>query len=238
MNNLYEKNELAFSLVWIGVYVILFSLADGLSDRIGVFKVLTAPVGLSMTAVLLIWIGKNGLSREYGLCSAIFPRRQYLCFLPLILLVSVNLWGGFHPNATGAEAVLHTISMLCVGVIEEIIFRGFLFHAMSRDNVKTAVLVSSITFGIGHIVNLLNGAALLPTLLQTAYAAAIGFLFTIIFLRSGSLIPCIMAHCGINALSIFAAKNSMITDIAAPIALIIVPIGYALWILKYQPESR
>lgn len=61
------------------------------------------------------------------------------------------------------ETALYVLSMLCVGFIEELIFRGFLFKAMAKDGIKSAIIVSSITFGLGHIINLVNGAELLPT---------------------------------------------------------------------------
>ena len=83
-------------------------------------------------------------------------------------------------NTSIAETALFIVSMACVGVIEEVIFRGFLFKAMCKDNIKLAVFISSITFGMGHIVNLLNGEALIPTILQICYATAIGFLLSLI----------------------------------------------------------
>lgn len=130
------------------------------------------------------------------------------------------------------ETVLYVISMLCVGFLEEVIFRGFLFQALCKDNVKQAVVISSITFGIGHIVNLLNGAEIGPTLLQICYAVALGFLFTIIFYRSKSLIPCIVTHSVINSLSAFAVGGSKIYGIAGAAALTIVSLLYAVWIEK------
>ena len=66
MKRLYEKNELTFSLLWIGVYVISFSLADGLSELIGVEKLITAVVGLVLMLGLYIWVLKNGLWEYYG----------------------------------------------------------------------------------------------------------------------------------------------------------------------------
>ena len=41
---------------------------------------------------------------------------------------------------------------------------------MEKDNVKSAIAVSAITFGMGHIVNLFHGADVLPTLMQICYA--------------------------------------------------------------------
>lgn len=57
---------------------------------------------------------------------------------------------------------------------------------MGNENVKRAIIVSAVTFGIGHIVNLLNGAELIPTLMQICYAISRGYLFVIIFYKSKS----------------------------------------------------
>ena len=121
--------------------------------------------------------------------------------------------------------------MINVGFIEEIIFRGFLFKMMEKDNIKTAIIVSSVTFGIGHIVNLLNGAELIPTLLQICYAIATGYLFVIIFIKSESLFPCIVTHCLVNALSIFNIQNESMQYVSA-IFLTLVPLIYAKYITK------
>lgn len=128
--------------------------------------------------------------------------------------------------------------MACVGVIEEIIFRGFLFKAICKDNIKLAVFISGITFGMGHIVNLLNGNDLIPTLLQICYATAIGFLFTIIFYKGKSLLPCIITHGAVNSLSIFAVNNSsLMYDLITAAILCIVPVAYGLWILTQTKKS-
>ena len=125
--------------------------------------------------------------------------------------------------------------MLNVGFIEEIIFRGFLFKMMEKDNVKIAIIVSSITFGIGHIVNLLNGADFIPTVMQIFYAIAIGYLFVTIFHKSKSLVPCIITHSLINSFSIFNVENKL-SMYVAPIFLIIVPFIYAIYINKTIKE--
>ena len=237
MTSLYRKNELTFSIVWIVLYVILFSLADNISEGLGMAKIVTAPLCIVVTAVLLIWILKNGLGEKYGLCAVKGGLKTYLWFLPLVLIASTNLWCGVRLSMSAAETVLFVVSMLCVGFIEEIIFRGFLFTAMCRENVKSAVIISSLTFGIGHIVNLLNGAEVLGTLLQICYAAAAGFLFTIIFYKSKSLIPCIVTHSAINSLSAFAVERPEAMNIATAAVLTAVSLAYGLWILKGKPDE-
>lgn len=90
--------------------------------------------------------------------------------------------------------------MINVGFIEEVIFSGFLFKMMAKENVKRAMIVSALTFGIGHIVNLLNGAEFVSTIMQVCYAVCLGYLFVVIFYKSKFLIPCIVIHGVINSL--------------------------------------
>ena len=121
--------------------------------------------------------------------------------------------------------------MINVGFIEEIIFRGFLFKMMEKDNVKTAIIVSSLTFGIGHIVNLLNGADFISTIIQIFYAISIGYLYVIIFYKSKSLIPCIISHSVFNSLGIFNVEN-VLSIYIIPVIIIVICISYATYINK------
>ena len=86
MRTLYQKSELAFSLVWIGLYVVLFSLADGLSEKIGDPKLITALLGITLSVFLFLWVRKNKLLETYGLVKKHFNKKVYLWFLPLIVL--------------------------------------------------------------------------------------------------------------------------------------------------------
>lgn len=236
MKKLYEKNELAFALVCIGIYVVLFSLADELSARMGIEKLVTALVGMILSAALFVWTCKQGLGRKMGLIAPEISPKQVLYYIPLLLIPTVNLWWGVHFKFTLPEICLYVFSMLCVGFLEELIFRGFLFRALCRDDLKTAIIISSVTFGVGHIVNLLNGAALVATLLQIAYAIAIGFAFTYLFLVSGSIWPCILCHGVINGLSVFApASLPGEQELLSAGFLCVVSIGYSLYLAKKFP---
>lgn len=238
MYRFYQKNPLGFALVSIAAYVVLFSLSDSLSASLHVQKLITAPVGLLLTLVLYGFLKRNGLKESYGLRPFRGDSKAFLYFLPLILLASTNLWNGATLNASLPETALFIVSMLCVGFLEEVIFRGLLLKALCMDNRRTAILVSSLTFGIGHIVNLLNGAEFFPTLLQICYATAIGFLFCVLFLRGKSLLPCIMTHGVINCLSLFGVPGSQVMNLVTALAICGVSIGYALWILKHtEPEQ-
>ena len=236
MNRLYRKNELTFAIIWIVVYVVGLSLADQLSASLGVEKLITVIVCMIMTGILINWMKRNDLFKEYGLCKSQIEAKRLLYYIPLGFMASINLWFGISLNLSLLETIFYIISMLLVGFLEEIIFRGLLFKAMCKDNVKSAIIVSSVTFGIGHIVNLINGsgADLFSNLLQVGYAIAAGFLFTIIFYKTKSLIACIVTHGVLNALSILAneAASTPGWKVTTAIALAGISVLYAIYIMK------
>ncbi len=239
MQKLYQKHELWFALGWIAFYVVAVSFADELSRTIGIEKIVTLPLLLVMCAVLL-WMKRNDLFQVFGLCKGRVPPSRLLWYLPLAALISSNLWFGLRWNLSLHETLLYIASMICVGFVEEVIFRGLLFNAMRKDGLKSAVIVSSLTFGIGHIVNLFNGsgAQLLSNLCQVGYAAAIGFLFVIFFLKTGSLIPCIVTHSAVNSLSVFSNDGgiTMAQEIFSAIAIAVIALAYAIYLLKKVSE--
>lgn len=236
MLKLYRKSKIGFALVCIGIYILGSSAAEEADKIIGYGKLLTLAFHLAMTVFLLAFICRNNLIKEYGLCSSPFKAKEFLFYIPLAVIVSVNLWFGVTINTSPFETALFVCSMLCVGFLEEIIFRGFLFKAMAEGSAKAAVIVSSITFGIGHIINLFNGsgAELLPNLCQIVYATAAGFMFVILFYKGKSLLPCIITHSLVNALSV-VSDSSVITDtqnIITAAVLTVTAGGYALILNK------
>ena len=241
MQKLYQKSELWFAIVWIIVYVVGTSIADGLSEQIGVEKGITLPYLLILCVIVLVWMKKNGLFQKYGLCTTDIKASRFLYYIPLLGIISCNFWFGASWDGRVLKTVMFMVSMICVGFLEEVIFRGFLFKAMAKDNLTAAVIVSSVTFGIGHIINLVNGsgADLLTNLCQVCYAMAGGFLFVILFYRGKSLWPCIVTHSAVNALSVFenpAQTSGM--HIASAAILTVISLAYALILLKTLPKGE
>ena len=225
MKKLFEKHETLFCILLIVIYILvnLFCVNNfGVEDYRSTIINTIFSIALILLIIALKRISYYGLTKVNNL-------KKYLYFIPLFLIISVNLWNGININNSVSEIIFHILTMINIGFIEEIIFRGFLFKMMAKDNIKSAIIVSSVTFGIGHIVNLFNGADLIPTLMQIFYAISIGYLFVIIFYKSKSLIPCIITHSLVNSLSIFSVDN-VISLYISPIFLIIVPFIYAIYI--------
>lgn len=234
MRKLYEKNELTFSLIWIGIYLVLLSAAENLSDEL-IKNTAGAVLCAAMAVFLFLWLGKNGLRERFGLCRPAGGAERYLYYLPLAVIASVNLWRGVTQTLPAGLTALFIFRMLCVGFLEELIFRGFLYKALCREGETKAAVISALTFGIGHIVNLLNGAELVPTLLQIAYAVAVGCLFVVHFRCSGSIVPCILTHGVLNALSVFAPEPDYRTQCIISLALIVLSLSCAAYLLRRLP---
>lgn len=162
--------------------------------------------------------------------------------MPLVVLASGNLWNGVALNYSPAAMVCRIVCMLCVGFLEEMIFRGLLFVAIAKNNVKSAIIISSVTFGIGHIINLFNGSgmSLVNNLCQIVFAIAVGFLLVTLFYRGGSLLPCIIVHSAINTVGTFAndANTTVETSLIHIAILIVITVAYTLILAKTLPKEQ
>ena len=259
MKKLYQKSELSFSLVWIGLYVIVMNIAlqvcggfDDLSNKTVPQVLVPVACIMVLATASTVWILRSGLSEKYGFCAFKGNGKQFLFFAPLVIMSCVNLKNGLGLSAPLAVSVLMAIHLAVAGYVEEVIFRGFLFRAMEKDNLCTAIIVSAVTFGAGHIVNLGNTADTLGVLLQVCYAIAIGFMYTIIVYKGGSLWPCIVSHMFVNGSSTFALEQGPFSDLVGAVfgqtsadlvsvcssaLIILVSGGYALWLWKKARRS-
>ena len=244
LKKLYDKSQIWFAVAWIIAYCVLMSVGDALSASIGMDKSVTLAIGIVLSGIVLLFLKKHGLSRDYGLCAPKASAKSMLFYIPILVMLTANLWYGVTLNYGVLETVLYILAMFCVGFLEEVIFRGLLFEAMRKDNVKAAIIVSSVTFGIGHIINLINGsgAELLPNLLQVIYATAAGFMFVMMYYKSKSLICCIVTHGAFNALSVFANEANATAEmrIFTAILLTVITGSYALYLallMKGKPND-
>ena len=254
MKKLYQNNEIAFALVWIGVYVAVMNVAlqfcGGFDDLAGKTVLqLLVPVAciLILAAACTLWILRAGLSEKYGFCRFKGSMKSFLWFLPLVLMSCINLKNGLALSAPLAVSLLMAVNLAVGGYVEEIIFRGFLFRGMAKENLSSAIIVSAVTFGAGHLVNIFNTSDIFGVLLQVCYAIAIGFLYTVIAYKGGSIRPCIASHMFVNATSVFAPEEgpfsslvaalfgqaaSMLVQTCSAVIIIFLSGGYALWLWK------
>jgi membrane protease YdiL (CAAX protease family) len=231
MKKLYEKNEILFAILWILIYAVGMGT---LQNNFGLDSLWHMLGLIVISAVIFLFVKKNGLMEKYGLAGWAKNSRAMLWFIPLWLLSCMNLFSGFQPDYPVPGLIYAAVSMALVGFAEELIFRGFLFKAMLKDgSVTAAVIVSSVTFGMGHIMNLFTGHDLVETLTQVVFAVAMGFVFTLVFYKSGSLLPGILAHSFIDVSSVFAAdEGSQTVNLILHIGIVVVSAAYSLYLAK------
>ena len=239
LEKLYKKSEVWFAVVFIIAYVVGDSFLIEASESAGIEMIYTIPYNLLLLGIMFAFIWKNHLSGYYGINKVKCKARKLLYYVPLVIIATVNIWFGVSFKMGLIATVVYFAAMIITGIVEELLFRGFLFKAMSKSNIKGAIIVTSITFGIGHIVNLVNGNSTdyVETICQIFYAVAIGFLLAAVLYVGESLIPCIITHSMLNALSSFS-NEAVIDNIQVPVSVTLCVISVVSAVLIFKNAKR
>jgi uncharacterized protein len=145
---------------------------------VGLHRFALDSLALGCGLMVLSW----GLNVIYGLFLSIFSLSIQQDYSTLFTDVSAA-WGIMIGGAVVAP------------VVEEIIFRGFIFAGFrERYGWKTAALISSLLFAVIHF----QPTAFLPIVV-------LGLIFAYLYQRSGSIWPAIIMHVSSNAIALGAA---------------------------------
>lgn len=238
MEKLMEKKPLLHAILWIVIYIVLFNIGENLKEAAG-FAFFTAVVLLALAAALAVYIGHGGRAAFYGI-RPITGReaRRVLYYLPLIPLALVQLAARFNPALTGEDVAVACLLMAAVGFIEEVLFRGFLFQAIrGRRGVAAAVVISGVTFGIGHIVNLLRGFTGPEEAAQVVIAVVIGILLGLLVAVSGNILPGVLFHIVFNITGTAAnAKGATVLPLA--IVILAISVCYTLYLVIFMQRKK
>jgi len=154
-------------------------------------------LGSAVFAALLIFVGNRLWSRPVWKHAAVVLPALLIAVnnFPILALAlgnaTVEKWNLFVPLL---------LDCLLIGVFEEFAFRGTLFllllqkHRKTRAQVIRVTVLSAAVFGLVHFANLLEGAGIIPTLLQVGYSFLIGGMCSIVLLRTGNLFYCVLIH--------------------------------------------
>ena len=225
---LYKQNEIGFAVFCIMLYCALNVPIESF-DEDSIWMLL---IHILEAALIVIFVKANHLEHKYGLDRWPADSREYMYFIPMWILSTGNAWDGLVLAYDMPGEVYAVLSMLLIGFVEEMLFRGFLFRALVPvTGLRKAVIVSSLTFGIGHIVNLFAGQATLLTFLQVIFAVGWGFIFTLVYLKSGSMWPCVVAHSVIDATSVIG-KDTETGDWLYVLVTIVLATTYCLYLSR------
>jgi len=122
---------------------------------------------------------------------------RYLRFLwlPVLFLfihILLVLFAGLPPTLVLMFVLINT---LMVGICEELMFRGILFHgASSSFGIWRAVWITTIIFGAIHVLSGFVSGDFNTSILQAFYAFMFGFYMVALRIRLDTIIPGIIIH--------------------------------------------
>ena len=178
--------------VWVSIHLMALAII-AVVWRLGIYR-RPAPWRLLGLGALNFPVVKAGVMALGALgASLLFT----VAYASVVDLFSSDL---LSPPDIGAEiafpgaAVLFTFQAVAVvtPLTEEVFFRGFVFSGlMPRFGVVKAMLVSAAIFSAFHV----TVGVLIPVFVT-------GLLLALLYHKTGSLWPCILAHAGQNALAV------------------------------------
>ena len=128
--------------------------------------------------------------------------------LPAVLTFFIGAIIVIDGDQAGQNIVLLKLFLFCitVGIFEETLYRGTLYHGLSTHlSPFWALMVSSALFGLFHMQNIMVGQDIAATMFQSFNAFALGIVFGAIMLQTNSLWWAIGLHTVWNAFLFFTA---------------------------------
>jgi len=158
---------------------------------VGIIFVVVVVSKLNMWSQIY-WFSKEGLNKSY------------LFILP-VAYIFLNV-GDLYPHSQ-YDLAAGILSTVFTGFLEEILCRGLViallvhfYLKLEKDNVGLrAAIVSSLLFGLVHLVNVFEKPDSLGVIIgQVVYATFIGIGFAACYIKTRSILPLILIHIGIN----------------------------------------
>lgn len=230
------------SIAW-AILILIFPVVSGIIavvcelNQVEIYLLQGSFMLLSLI-VPAIYIYKKKIAREIGIRgietgsakSALYFLPLVLCQLPL-LVVGVSV-----------ESVSYAFALLffavAVGISEEIYFRGIILRLLKNQfSIKLTVVISTLIFGIGHIVGALSGAHALDIFLQIVNAIVFGIIASQIVIITKSLLPTVLWHIVFNFSNHIttAAGNTEIIVIAVQEVIML---AFAVFLWLKLPKSQ
>lgn len=235
MKSSIEKNAVRHAVTWIVIYVSLVNIGGMISEAVGIKDSATCALLIMLSLLLLNYLSKNNWIERLGLRKITkMDIKRSLYYVPLMLLALLQLANGIDSSLSIIELLIVCLMMIGVGFLEEVIFRGFLMQAiLKKSGINRAILISGITFGLGHIVNIARGYGYFELVTQIIATAGIGIVLAMLAAITKNIVPGILFHIVFNisgSISNVASPNIEMYTLAAILTICLV---YSLNLIRY-----
>lgn len=163
-------------------------------------------------------------------------KNHLLMILPLLFVLGIIIVSTKGLNLTSISDLIFMllIQVFIVAFIEETVFRGIMLRMLLAKGAFTAVLISSLLFGITHSLQLLGGQSLEDTIIQIVYALLVGLVLSLLILDGQSIIITILFH-GLN--NFFNYMGNVESPTLSGYLIILVLFVYTLVLWKQVKQS-
>jgi CAAX protease family protein len=226
-----QRRPLLFSGLLLLLVLGTFFIAGAIATIMHWPAIAIALVGDSVLALVAVFLlGRLHWWREVGFRLPPPSRALWFFLVPCLAVVANAVFARLvHPvfdNVLTSLLLYFTVAML-VGFVEETYFRGLMLHALLVRGPWQAAIISSILFGLAHLLNIGVGQNLAATVVQIVDAFAIGFLFAALALRAHTILPLIVIH-GLTDFFGFLALNGTVVTQGLNVFAVVVTAAEAL----------
>jgi len=232
-----KRRPLIFAVLLLLVIYVTFFLAGAVAYRLKLptltIYFIAYPI-LALIAILLL--SRWHWWREAGFRLPPNPRYWWLFTVALLPVILNIAFAGIGYPGLGLVLFFLVLALL-VGFVEETYFRGMILRALHTRGPWQAVIISSLLFAIAHPLNLLVGANLAATLMQVAWAFALGMMYAALALRTQTILPLIVTHALTNFFGYLAVSTIETTSMSTIYYVvtageIIIYIAYSLILMR------
>lgn len=238
-----ERRPVGFAtLLWVGL-VVGYLVAGTVAHMLELGSMALGLIATGMLSVVgLLILTRMGWWREVGFGSTAGGRMLLWFALPA-LIATRALWSGVKGVDVGALPIV-LLSALLVGFVEELFFRGLILRALLPTGTGRAVFVSVLLFSLTHMLNVLGGRDPLATVVQIGYAAALGFMYAALWVRTRAILPLMLVHAATD-LFVWLAEGGVGVEeavsgrvLVVPAILAVVAVAYGVMVLRSpQPQQ-
>jgi len=182
--------------------------------------------------LVTLWIMKKSKFsfKDFGFRK--FKAETWMVVIVIFELVAFFNGITDHEGFSAQYVLILLLFVIAVGLCEEFILRGLIFKYLSAKGLKTAIIGSSILFGVGHLANLATGADLLMTILQITFAFLFGLVCAEIVAKTKSIVFPIVWHAMHDFIAFLTDSEPNVLAVSIYVFHCIVLIGLAIYFWK------
>ena len=172
--------------------------------------------------------GSARLSRGVHLLAVAIP-------VGVLVLTAVSVDG--FPARPASEVIWFIAFALLIGVVEELVYRGWFLSLLLPRGRAVAVLVSSLLFAVSHAVNALAGQDVATSIRQVIFAFLFGIVAALLYLLLGTLWVAIGFHALNDLIQFLGAESTRpVTDLVT-MGMLLAAVAVLLPLLRRQDSA-